>query len=70
MFQMEELLLVSEFLSSTDSRLHCGGRSGGVGPGTSGYCFHVGTMVPDAHSSSFHLSFAIEGACVLGVLAF
>lgn len=64
---MMELLLVSEFLSCTDGRLR---YDGSVGPGTTGYCFHVGTIVPDAHSSSFHLSFATEGACVLDVLTF
>lgn len=45
-------------------------EGGSVGPGTTGYCFHVGTIVPDAHSSSLHVSFATEGACVLDVLTF
>ena len=26
-----------------------------VGPGTTSYCFHAGTTVPNAHSSSLHL---------------
>ena len=69
MFQMVVLLLVLQCLHSSDGRLHCGGRSGVVGPGTSSYCFHAGTTVPDAHSSSLHLGLAAEGASVLGVLA-
>ena len=32
-------------------------------------CFHAGTTVPNAHSSSLHLGFATEGAGILGVLA-
>ena len=63
------LLLVLQFLQSSDGRLYCDGRSGVVGPGTTSYCFHAGTTVPDAHRSSLHLGFATEGASVLGVLA-
>ena len=32
-------------------------------------CFHAGTTVPNAHSSSLHLGFATEGAGILGVPA-
>ena len=64
-----ELLLVFQFLQSSDGRLYCDGRSGVVGPGTTSYCFHAGTTVPDPHSSSLHFGFATEGASVLGVLA-
>ena len=62
------LLLVLQFLQSSDGRLYCDSRSGVVGPGTTSYRFHAGTTVPDAHSSSLHLGFATEGASVLGVL--
>lgn len=64
-----ELLLVFQFLQSSDGRLYCDSRSGVVGPGTTSYCFHARTTVPDPHSSSLHLGFATEGASILGVLA-
>lgn len=48
-------LLVLQFLQSSDGGLDCDGRGGVVGPGTTSYCFHAGTTVPNAHSSSFHL---------------
>ena len=63
------LLLVFQFLQSSDGRLHCDSRGGGVGPGTTSYRFHAGAMVPDPHSPSLHLDFATEGAGVRGVLA-
>ena len=65
---MVVLLLVLQLLQSSDGRLYCD-RSGGVGLGTTSYCFHAGTTVPNAHSSSLHLGFATEGAGILGVLA-
>ena len=66
---MVVLLLVLQFLQSSDGRLYGDSRSGFVGPGTTSYCFHAGTTVPNAHSSSLHLGFATEGAGILGVLA-
>lgn len=39
-----------------------------VGPGTIGCCFHAGTTMPNAHSSSLHLGLATEGVSVLGLL--
>ena len=66
---MMALLLVLQSLQSSDGRLHCAYRSGGVGPGNSSYCFHAGTTVPNAHTSSLRLCFATEEASVLGVLA-
>lgn len=63
------LLLVLQFLQSSDGRLHCDCRSGIVGPGPTGHCFHAGTTMPDANGSSLHLGLATEGASVLGVLA-
>ena len=63
------LLLVLQFLQSSDGRLHCDCRGGVVGPGPTGHCFHAGTTVPDADGSSLHLGLATEGASVLGVLA-
>ena len=66
---MVVLLLVLQFLQSSDGRLYCGGRSGVVGPSTTSYRFHAATTVPDAHSSSVHLGFAPEVASVLGVVA-
>lgn len=62
---MVELLLVSQLLQS----LYCDGRRSAVRPVTLGYYVHVGATVPDPHSLPFHLGFATEGACVLGVLA-
>ena len=70
MFQMVELLLVFQLVQSPDGRLYCDGRSGAVGPGTTGYGFHAGATTPDAHSSSFNLGFSIEGASALGVLTY
>jgi len=54
----------------SDGRLHCDDRSGGVvvGPGTTGYHFHVGTTMPGPHRLSFPLGFATEGESVFGVL--
>ena len=66
---MVALLLVFQFLQSSDGRLHCDGRSRVVGPGPASHCFHAGTTVPDADGSSLHLGLATEGARVLGVLA-
>ena len=65
---MVVLLLVLQLLQSSDGKLYCD-RSGVVGLGTTSYCFHAGTTVPNAHSSSLHLGFATEGAGILGVLA-
>lgn len=70
MLQKVVLLLVFQFLQSSDSRLYCDSRSGVVGPGTTSYCFHAGATVPDPHSSSLHFGFATKGASVLGVLAY
>ena len=69
MFQMTELLLVFQFLQSSDGWLCCDSRSGVVGPGTTSYSLHAGATVPDAHCLPFHLGFATEGAGILGVLA-
>ena len=69
MFQIVELLLVFQFLQSSDGRLHCEGRSGVVGPGTTSDCFHAGATVPGPNGSPLHLGFAREGASELGVLA-
>ena len=66
---MVELLLVFLSLLSPNGRYYYDPRSGVVIPGTSSYRFHAGTTAPDAHSTSFHLSLAAEGAGVLGVLA-
>ena len=66
---MVVLLLVLQLLQSSDGRLYCDSRSGVVGPGTTSYCFHAGTTVPNAHSSSLHLGLATKGAGILGVLA-
>ena len=66
---MMALLLVLQFLQSSDGMLQCAYRSGVVGLGTCSYCFHAGTTVPNAHTSSLHLCFATEEANVLGVLA-
>ena len=66
---MMALLMVLQPLQSSDGSLHCAYRSGGVGPGNSSYCFHSGTTVPNAHTSSLHLCFATEEASVFGVLA-
>ena len=65
---MVVLLLVLQLLQSSDGRLYCD-RSGGVGLGTTSYCFHAATTVPNAHSSSLHFGFATDGAGILGVLA-
>ena len=65
---MVVLLLVLQLLQSSDGRLYCD-RSGVVGLGTTSYCFHAGTTVPNAHSSSLHFGFATDGAGILGVLA-
>ena len=68
---MLELLLVFQSLqSSGGSRHYCGDRDDAVSPGTTSFCFHGGTTVPDAHISSFHLGFATEGATVVGMLAY
>ena len=69
MLLMEALLLVLQFLQSSDGGLDCDSRGGVVGPGTTSCCFHAGTTMPNAHSSSLHLGFATEGAGILGVLA-
>lgn len=69
MSQIVELLLVFRFFQSSEGRLHCEGRSGVVGPGSTSHSFHAGTTWPDPHSLSLPLSFAAEGASVLGVLA-
>ena len=66
---MVVLLLVLQFLQSSDGRLYGDSRSGFVGPGTTSYCFHAATTVPNAHSSSLHFGFATDGAGILGVLA-
>lgn len=67
---MVAFLLVLQFLQSSDSQLSCDSGSGGVGPGTTSYCFHSGTTVPDAHSSSLYLGFTTKGPSVLSVLAY
>ena len=64
-----ELLLVFQFLQSSDGRLYSDGRSVVVDPGTTSYCFHAGTTVPDPYRSFLHLGFATERASILGVLA-
>lgn len=69
MFQIVDFLQVFQFLQSSDGRLYSYSRSGGVGTGTTSYCFHTGSTVPDTHSLSFHLGFAIEGVGVLGMPA-
>ena len=69
MLQKVVLLLVLQFLQSSDSRLYCDSRSGVVGPGPASYCFHAGTTVPDPYSSSL-LGFATKGASILGMLAY
>ena len=69
-FQAVELPLVFQLLQSSDGRLYCDSRSGAVGPGTTCYCFHAGTTMPDPHSSRFHLPFVPERASILGVLAY
>ena len=66
---MVALLLVFQFLQSSDGRLHCDGRSRVVGPGPASHCLHAEATVPDANGSSLHLGLATEGARVLGVLA-
>lgn len=40
-----------------------------MGTGTTSYCVHAGTTVPDPNSSSLHLGFPTEGEDVLCVLA-
>lgn len=69
---MVELLLVFQFLQSSDGALHCDSKSGVVmvGPGTTGCSFHVGTTIPDPDSLSFPLGFATEGADVFGTLTY
>ena len=66
---MVVLLLVLQFLQTSDGRLLLRQRKWCVGPGTTSYHFHTRTTVPNAHSSSLHLGFATEGAGILGVLA-
>lgn len=55
MFQIVELLLVFQFLQSSDGGLHCDRGSGVVGSGTTSYHFHVGTVVPDPTARLFIL---------------
>lgn len=62
--------MVIEPLHSSDGRLYCGSGGGVAGPGTTNYHFHAGIPTPDAHSLSFYLGFAPEGASVLDVLAY
>lgn len=47
MFQIMMPLLVLQSLQSFDCRFYCNGASGFVCPGTTHYCFHLRTKVPD-----------------------
>lgn len=68
MFQIVELLLVFQFLPSSDGGLDCDGRSGVAGPGPPAA---VSVQEPQCQipSLSLYLGFATEGANVLDMLA-
>lgn len=69
MFETAKLLLVCQFLQSSDGRLCCDCRRGIAGQGDTSCRFHAGTTVADPHSPSLPLGFATEGTSVHGVTA-